>query len=306
MRGKSGKVLVIVSNLETDISAFKRIFHLSKRLSKDIQIKIDVLYISNLKPPVIEFITNRENNISNNDIDILNKNFDKFLKEYREESVSNIEINTIIAFSSNEEKTIFEISDSTNPDLIIKSVYSDDKKHKLTPLDWQLLKHSKVNVMLVKPKPWEPVDKVAIAIKNSENEHDKEMNHYLFSWANMMSRSIHLKENIYAISSYIVPTIASYDAIGVDMVGYNSELTKDMKDAIKTFDLENGVLEENIYIHQGSPIDIIPEISNKLELSVLVLGTSFKKRLSSIILGNTAEKIINKVDCDILILRNPK
>ena len=63
-----------------------------------------------------------------------------------------------------------------------------------------------------------------------------------------------------------------------------------------------GLDKEFIHIEQGQPIDIILNCAEKINADLIVLGTVARSGIKSWIIGNMAEKIMDKTRCDILTL----
>lgn len=53
----------------------------------------------------------------------------------------------------------------------------------------------------------------------------------------------------------------------------------------------------------GDPIEVVPENMNELNADVLVMGTVSRSGLGSIVIGNTAEAILNRVDCSVVTFK---
>lgn len=63
-----------------------------------------------------------------------------------------------------------------------------------------------------------------------------------------------------------------------------------------------GVPGENLHIQQGKPDDVILECAKKLGVNLVVLGNSARSGLSAMINTNTAEEVLDELDCDLLAL----
>ncbi len=61
-----------------------------------------------------------------------------------------------------------------------------------------------------------------------------------------------------------------------------------------------GVESDKIHIKLGKPEKLIVEYAKKLEVSLVVIGNSTRSGLSAALHGNTAEKVLDKLECDIL------
>ncbi len=62
---------------------------------------------------------------------------------------------------------------------------------------------------------------------------------------------------------------------------------------------KTGVDSNKIHVKGGSPEDVIAEVAKEVNADVVVIGT---RKRSSRWRGNTAERIITRVNCDILAI----
>lgn len=58
-----------------------------------------------------------------------------------------------------------------------------------------------------------------------------------------------------------------------------------------------------VHLVKGRAAAIIPEAVEKLEIDLVVIGTVGRSGVSGILIGNTAETVLNSVDCSVLTLK---
>ncbi len=73
--------------------------------------------------------------------------------------------------------------------------------------------------------------------------------------------------------------------------------------AMKALRQKHGFDEEFTVVEQGLPEDVIPDAAKKLNSGLVILGTTGRTGLSAVFIGNTAEHVIDKIDCDVLALK---
>lgn len=61
-----------------------------------------------------------------------------------------------------------------------------------------------------------------------------------------------------------------------------------------------GVDSEKIHIHLGDPEEVIVSSARNLGAGLVVVGNSARSGLSAVFNGNTVEKVLDKLDCDVL------
>jgi nucleotide-binding universal stress UspA family protein len=89
-----------------------------------------------------------------------------------------------------------------------------------------------------------------------------------------------------------------YDGIKADMRDSRNKLIHELID-------ELSISVQEIHLLEGKPGHTIPEKANELGAAVTVLGTAARRGLTQLIIGNTAERIIEAIDGDVVTVREP-
>ncbi len=61
-----------------------------------------------------------------------------------------------------------------------------------------------------------------------------------------------------------------------------------------------------IHILKGSPKNLIPKLANELDAGLVIMGTVCRTGIPGLIIGNTAETVMNKLKCSILAIKPQK
>ena len=62
-------------------------------------------------------------------------------------------------------------------------------------------------------------------------------------------------------------------------------------------------LEHRIHLHKGEPESAIPELARVEQVDLIVMGTVCRTGIAGFIIGNTAERILQQVDCSVLTVK---
>jgi universal stress protein E len=60
---------------------------------------------------------------------------------------------------------------------------------------------------------------------------------------------------------------------------------------------------EYCHVDMGLPEDVIPKYAEQLDAELVVLGTVGRNGISAALIGNTAEHVIDKLNCDVLAIK---
>jgi universal stress protein E len=65
----------------------------------------------------------------------------------------------------------------------------------------------------------------------------------------------------------------------------------------------SGVPEQRRHLVSGNPVDAIPRFSRKLHAGLVVMGAVSRSGLARVFIGNTAERVLGDLPCDVLVVK---
>ena len=189
-------------------------------------------------------------------------------------------------------------------DLVIKSTLQHGIMDRIfTHTDWNLLRHCPAPVMLVKnAAPWKNNRVVAAIDATSADDGHQLINDNILSYAEHLSD--HFSTDLHMVNSYplvsvafaMVPEVTAPDNI-------QQYITEQHDESCKQWAKKYNISEDHIHIGEGDADTVIANICEKIEADVLVIGTVGREGLSGVLIGNTAELVVDKVDCDIIVIK---
>lgn len=174
-----------------------------------------------------------------------------------------------------------------------------------TPTDWHLLRKCPCAVLLVKNHDWPENGHIIASVHvGSENESHLELNDL------MVEKALDLAERLDAtphlVNSYpITPPNITVELPEFDPTIYTDSVRGYHLKSMKALRQKYLIPDEQTIVEQGLPQDVIPKAVEDLHAGLVILGTSGRTGLSAVFLGNTAENIIDKINCDVLALKPP-
>jgi len=67
---------------------------------------------------------------------------------------------------------------------------------------------------------------------------------------------------------------------------------------------QHTVPAERVHLEQGSAVDVLPRVVERLGADVLVMGAVSRSRLQELFVGSTAERILDRLGCDVLVVKS--
>lgn len=191
-------------------------------------------------------------------------------------------------------------------DLLLKMAHQHNQLESVifTPTDWHLLRKCPCPVWMVKDQPWPESGKALVAVNlNSEQSHHHALNQKLVSntlaLASQVNHTdVHLVTAWPAVSTYVMPESPelNYDK-------YNQAIRGQHLSAMKKLRQQFSLDESVTHVEKGMPETVIPDMADRLDAGVVVLGTVGRTGLSAAFLGNTAENVIGHLRCDLLAIK---
>lgn len=174
-------------------------------------------------------------------------------------------------------------------DLIIKPiVYGDEKCLSIEKSDRYLLRHAGCPLLLIHPKKaWEnKTIQAALDLESSDEAHMR-LNLNIIRNAKLLAQ---------ACNGTISIVAALKNKVNPLLIEHPSSNNKDLTDSIaEAFEVE----KKNVKLVKGKAKEVLIE-SCPNDLDILIIGTSARKGLSGALIGNTAEKILSALPCDVL------
>ncbi|MCH1923853.1 universal stress protein UspE [Shewanella sp. C32] len=220
-------------------------------------------------------------------------------------AVQGIEIEQQVLWHNRPYESIIKFTQEGNFDLIVKSTHQHDKLKAVifTPTDWHLLRKSPVPVLLVKDKEWHHNGNILCAVNVAcEDEAHLTLNSKIIEYANALARQFNA--NVHLVNGYPgTPVNLAIELPDFDARTYNETIRMQHEQRVNYLANEYGLPTTNCHVKEGLPEDVIPEIAEDLNVALVVLGTVGRTGLSAALIGNTAEHVIDSINCDLLAIK---
>lgn len=202
-------------------------------------------------------------------------------------------------------EAIIETAIAGQYDIIVKATHQTEGLAALlfTPTDWHLLRKAPCQVLLVKEHDWPEHGKILAGIHTTgEHEHHRSLNTRIteaaLKFANCLNSEVHLVNAYPGAPITIAAEIPEFDTSN-----YRETIAENHKIALAEHAMPFHIPAEHQHVREGLPEQVIPELAEELDAELVVLGTIGRTGFSAALLGNTAEHVINAINCDLLALK---
>jgi universal stress protein E len=199
---------------------------------------------------------------------------------------------------------------SWGADMVVKDTHYHPllKRSVFSNTDWNLIRNCPAPLMLVKPGE-KSATPVIIAAVDPLHEHDKpaELDYQILDEASQLSTLLNGQLHVFH-SFDPTPAIAGAATtmatpIAVPVREVTEALEARHSEALATLLKGYPQVTKNVHMHQGTPQDLLPVLAEKLAAELVVLGAVSRSGLKRIFIGSTAERVLDQLPCDLLILK---
>ncbi len=184
-------------------------------------------------------------------------------------------------------------------DLLIKSSCPQSPRM-LTPLDWQLVRTCQTPLLFVGTKPKRRSGKILVALdfKHTDAKH-RHLNFKVLEaarcFAELMNAQVH---GIFVVE--ISEVLRDLDVLDAKVT--KKAILADAMPAIRRSLEPFAIPQARMHYPIGKPSKVIARKAQQMNADLLVMGTWAHKMRQIVGLGNTAEKILGKVPCNVLTI----
>ncbi len=220
-------------------------------------------------------------------------------------NTENLTIDTKVVWHNRPFEAVINEVLEQDHDIVIKGTHEHDKLKSVifTPTDWHILRKCPCPVLLVKDHLWPENGNIVAAINvGSDEEEHISLNDKITAQANDLAKTI--SANVHLVNSYPgTPVNISIEIPEFNAADYNNSMFNHHQQAMVEHCNRYCIPVENTHVKEGLPEDVIQAMADKLDAELVILGTIGRTGLSAALIGNTAEHVIDRLNCDVLALK---
>jgi len=172
--------------------------------------------------------------------------------------------------------------------------------------DWELLRLSPLPVLLLKnARPWR--EPTILAAVDPSHAHDKpaRLDAAIVAEASRFARALHGSlELMHANFPTGFGLMLGDPAIGAATLATTFEQQKKFsRAAFDAFANKAGVPRASRQLIDSDPVFAIPHVARKVGADLVVMGAVSRSGLKRVFIGNTAERVLDDLPCDVLVVK---
>jgi universal stress protein E len=219
--------------------------------------------------------------------------------------------NSSVAWDRPAHEAIVRRAEALNASLIIAECHKGIRTRPwlIHLTDWELLRISPVPVLLLKNgRPYHRPRIVAAVDPTRAHRKPRALDDKLLSGATKLADglrgTVHLMHANYpSIVGMNVDAAVGKAATSWSTPGYE-QLKDQERTAFEDFRSQVGVPRTRAHLVDGNPATQIPRLAGDLKAGIVVMGALSRSGLGRVLIGNTAERVLNALPCDALVIND--
>lgn len=215
-----------------------------------------------------------------------------------------LEVATHVSWGKPAEQIILQRVAEVQPDILFKSTHHHNTLQRLFGnSSWQLLRHCPVPLWLVQHTAWQGQRLCAALDPLHSADKPAALDHQLIAATRLLGSTLNMQAH-YLHTYAPVPQSLLFDTeLIADYASYSAVCGEEHERAFQQLLTNAGEPLDNAALRQGFTEEEIPRFVREQAIDLLVMGAIARGQLASALIGHSAERVLEAVDCDLLIIK---
>jgi len=200
------------------------------------------------------------------------------------------------------------------PDLVVKDTHyhSAVRRALFTNTDWHLIRESPAPLLLVRSTPWPDAGPRIAAALDPAHPGDRaaSLDRRILAVATLLRQATGGSLlAVHAVDMLGDLPLAAGDpaALGGGLLARNvvAQVHARRRERLLELAGEAGLGADDVTLLEGPPAEVLPALAAERDLDVMVMGAVARGGLGRVFIGSTAERVLDRLPCDVLVVRPP-
>ena len=172
--------------------------------------------------------------------------------------------------------------------------------------DWSLLRDSPIPVLLVKnPRPYLRPRVLAAVDPVHSYSKPSDLDSIILREAESLARSFGTAPHV--MHSYMrPPALGLQDVAAIVIETIDKQVRRDARKAFGELLHGTSVAPSRRHLVEANPVDAIIRTQREIGAAIVVMGAVSRRGLKRVFIGNTAERLLDELTCDLLVVKPAK
>jgi universal stress protein E len=223
-----------------------------------------------------------------------------------------VPVETHVHFDNPVYRGILRRVQESSPDLVVKDTHhhSAIRRTLLSNTDWNLIRSCPAPLLLAKPREWPAQPRILAAVDpdhvgDPAAELDRRILHDAAVLAGLLAGEVHAVHAFFpaALLAAVTGTGALPFVAGVSAAEVIERERERLGAVLAEFASAHGLPPGRVHLEQGPAVEVLQVLARSLSADVLVMGAVSRSRLQELFVGTTAERVLDRLPCDVLIVK---
>jgi len=197
------------------------------------------------------------------------------------------------------------------PYLVVKDTHyhSAIKRSIISNTDWKLIQNCPAPLLLVKPRAISGNPRVIAAV-DPVHAHDKpaELDNRILARAEELCTAtageLHVFHAFDPTPAIAAAATTMVTPISAPVREVTEALEQRHRQALDDLLREHPLREFKLHVHQGAPHTLLIALADHMNADIVVMGAVSRSSLKRVFIGSTAERVLDHLPCDLLIVKS--
>ena len=195
--------------------------------------------------------------------------------------------------------------DGNSVDLVVKATHHQNviQRTFFSQTDWELIRHCPVPLLLTKGTAWHPKVTVTAAVDPvRSNDKPSFLDDHIIQCG--LDLAAQLDGQVQLLHVYDpTPLMIYLDQPAINSTDISEEIRQQHLDALASLASSKGIATGLAKLEMGSPVQVIPDHLYENDIDIVIMGAVSRSGFERWLLGHTAEKVLDRITVDILIVK---
>lgn len=213
---------------------------------------------------------------------------------------------TEVASSRDPIEAIMEKVRQTRPDMMVKTTRHDSTLTRtlFNSTDWHLVRSCPCPLMLVNGHEWENRRIIACVDPAHIHSDAETLDDAIMEAAQMLAYRLRGELHVFHSIEMLPEPIFRLLFPRSSYIDYERTTADEHEDLVEDLIRRFGIGCSRVHYAVGRPAETLPAFASAMQASLVVIGGVAKGALESLFIGNTAEKVLDDLDCDVLVVKS--
>ena len=242
----------------------------------------------------------------------------EFLEEIADEiRAEGVTVETHVHWDNPVYRGVLRRVQESSPDLVVKDTHhhSAIRRVLLTNTDWSLIRSCPAPLLLAKTRDWSAHPRILAALDPEHvGDQPAALDHAILDAAELLARS--LDGEVHAVHAFLsAALLAGVTGAGAGAMAFPAGMSagevvvherERIGNVLAGIAAAHSLPAGRIHVEQGSATDVLQVVARSLAADVLVMGAVSRSRLQELFVGSTAERVLDRLSCDVLVVKQPE